>query len=107
MTGHESRCCWKPRWPHSATGHAQLGAAHAAAARRTASLPDRLTAREAEVLGLLAAGRTNKEIAAQLVLSPATVERHVANLYPKIGARRRAEAATCALKHDLLPSHTR
>jgi DNA-binding NarL/FixJ family response regulator len=54
------------------------------------------------VLGLLAAGRTNDEIAAQLVLSPATVERHVANLYRKIGARRRAEAATYAFNHGLL-----
>jgi DNA-binding NarL/FixJ family response regulator len=59
------------------------------------------------VLGLLAAGRTNDEIAAQLVLSPATVERHVANLYRKIGARRRAEAATYALNHGLLPSPAR
>ena len=67
----------------------------------TAPLPDRLTAREAEVLALLAAGRTNKEIAAQLVLSPATVERHVANLYRKIGARRRAEATAYALHHGL------
>jgi DNA-binding CsgD family transcriptional regulator len=73
----------------------------------TAPLPDRLTAREAEVLGLLAAGKTNKEIAAQLVLSPATVERHVANLYRKIGARRRAEATAYALNHGLLPSSAR
>ena len=58
----------------------------------TARLPDHLTAREAEVLALLAAGRTNKEIAAELVLSPATVERHVTNLYRKIGTHRRAEA---------------
>ncbi len=54
------------------------------------------------MLGLLAAGRTNKEIAAQLFLSPATVERHVANVYRKIGARRRAEAATYALNHGLV-----
>jgi DNA-binding CsgD family transcriptional regulator len=72
-----------------------------------APLPDRLTAREAEVLGLLAAGKTNKEIAAQLILSPATVERHVANLYRKIGARRRAEATAYALNHGLLPSSAR
>jgi DNA-binding CsgD family transcriptional regulator len=70
----------------------------------TTALPDRLTAREAEVLGLLAAGKTNKEIAGELVLSPATVERHVANLYRKIGARRRAEATAYALNHGLLPS---
>ena len=68
---------------------------------RAAPLPDRLTAREAQVLRLLAAGKTNKEIAAELVLSPATVERHVANLYRKIGARRRAEATAYALTHGL------
>jgi DNA-binding CsgD family transcriptional regulator len=70
-------------------------------AARTARPPDRLTRREAEVLGLLAEGRTNKEIAAELVLSTATVERHVANLYRKIGARRRAEATAYALNHGL------
>jgi DNA-binding CsgD family transcriptional regulator len=78
-------------------------------AARTAPLPDRLTVREAEVLGLLAAGKTNKEIAAELVLSPATVERHVANIYRKIGARRRAEATAYALTHglvDALPRST-
>ena len=67
-------------------------------------LPDRLTAREGEVLRLLAAGRTNKEIAAELFLSPATVERHVANLYRKIGVRRRTEATAYALSHGLLES---
>jgi DNA-binding CsgD family transcriptional regulator len=57
-------------------------------------LPDRLTAREAEVLRLVALGSTNKEIAAELVLSVHTVERHVQNAYRKIGARNRAEAST-------------
>ncbi len=55
--------------------------------------PDGLTAREVEVLRLLAAGRTNAEIAADLVISVHTVERHLANVYRKIGARNRAEAA--------------
>lgn len=68
---------------------------------RAPPLPDRLTPREAEVLALLAAGNTNKEIAAELVLSPATVERHVTNLYRKIGARRRADATAYALHHGL------
>jgi DNA-binding NarL/FixJ family response regulator len=72
---------------------------------RPATLPDRLTRREAEVLTLLAEGKTNKEIAAELVLSPATVERHVANLYRKIGARRRAEATVYALDHGLVQAH--
>ena len=75
--------------------------ARALLADRPTPLPDRLTPREAEVLALLSAGKTNKEIAAQLVLSPATVERHVANLYRKIGVRRRTEATAYALNHGL------
>ncbi|MDQ3974304.1 MAG: LuxR C-terminal-related transcriptional regulator [Actinomycetota bacterium] len=67
----------------------------------SAAYPDGLTAREAEVLRLLAGGNTNKEIAAQLVLSVATVQRHVANLYRKIGARGRADATAYALKRGL------
>ncbi|HEU5101786.1 MAG TPA: AAA family ATPase, partial [Roseiflexaceae bacterium] len=63
--------------------------------------PAGLTAREAEVLRLVAAGLTNKEIAAQLVLSVPTVERHIANIYGKIGASRRYEAVAFALRHGL------
>jgi predicted ATPase/DNA-binding CsgD family transcriptional regulator len=63
--------------------------------------PDRLTAREIEVLRLLAAGHSNPEIATTLVLSVKTVERHLANLYAKIGARSRVDAATYAVTHDL------
>jgi DNA-binding CsgD family transcriptional regulator/tetratricopeptide (TPR) repeat protein len=57
-------------------------------------LPDRLTARESEVLRLVAGGKTNKEIAAELIISVHTVERHVQNAYRKIGARNRVEAGT-------------
>jgi DNA-binding CsgD family transcriptional regulator len=57
-------------------------------------LPDRLTAREAEVLRQVALGRSNKEIAAELVVSVHTVERHVQNAYRKISVRNRAEAST-------------
>lgn len=60
-----------------------------------------LTARETEVLRRVAAGRTNKEIAAELVLSVPTVERHVANIYGKIGASRRHEATVFAQRHGL------
>jgi DNA-binding NarL/FixJ family response regulator len=59
--------------------------------------PQGLTVREAEVLGLLAAGKTNKEIATELFLSVSTVQRHVANIYAKIGAHGRAEATAYAL----------
>jgi DNA-binding CsgD family transcriptional regulator len=64
-------------------------------------LPDGLTAREAEVLGLLASGKSNQEIAAALVLSVRTVERHIANVYAKVGAHGRAEATAYALRHAL------
>ena len=66
-----------------------------------AGLPDGLTAREAEVLRLLAAGRTNKEIAADLVLSVHTVERHLANAYRKTSVRNRADATAYVMRAEL------
>lgn len=66
-----------------------------------ASYPANLTAREVEVLRLIGAGATNKEIATHLVVSVATAERHVANIYNKIGVRNRAEATAFALQHGL------
>jgi ATP/maltotriose-dependent transcriptional regulator MalT len=55
--------------------------------------PDGLTDREAEVLGLLTSGHTNLEIAAKLVVSVHTIERHLQNAYRKIRVRNRADAA--------------
>jgi len=63
--------------------------------------PNHLSTREREVLRLLAAGYSNRRIAAALSLSPRTVQRHVANLYPKLGAHCRAEATAYALRHGL------
>lgn len=60
-----------------------------------------LTGRETEVLRLLAGGKTNKEIAQELALSVSTVQRHVANIYAKIGAHNRAEATVYACRHDI------
>lgn len=65
-------------------------------------VPAGLTAREVEVLRLLSGGQSNPEIAATLVLSVKTVERHLANVYAKIGARNRVDASTYALQHRLL-----
>ena len=62
---------------------------------------DGLSPRELEVLRLLAAGESNAQIARRLGLSTHTVERHVANLYRKIGARGRADATAYALRHGL------
>jgi DNA-binding NarL/FixJ family response regulator len=55
-----------------------------------------------EVLRLLAGGASNQAIADRLVLSVKTVERHIANIYTKIGARGRVDATTFALRHHLL-----
>ncbi len=63
--------------------------------------PDHLTAREVEVLRLIAAGRTNLEISRELVLSLRTVARHITNIYGKIRARSKVDAASYAMKHGL------
>ena len=62
-----------------------------------------LTKRELEVLWHLASGDTNKEIAADLVLSERTVDRHVSNLFAKLGVSNRAAATAYAYEHQLLP----
>jgi ATP/maltotriose-dependent transcriptional regulator MalT len=60
-----------------------------------------LTHREVEVLGLLAQGLSNKEIAGVLWLSDRTVERHITALYRKIGVARRSEATAFALRNGM------
>jgi DNA-binding CsgD family transcriptional regulator len=62
-----------------------------------------ITEREAEVLGLLAAGRSNKEIAQSLAVSPNTVKTHVARLFEKLEASRRTEAILRARELGLIP----
>lgn len=68
-----------------------------AAARRAG-----LTAREVEVLALVAEGLSNREVAARLVISEHTVHRHVANVYAKLGVSSRAAAASLAAQRELL-----
>jgi DNA-binding CsgD family transcriptional regulator len=60
-----------------------------------------LSPRELEVLGHVAGGKTNKEIATELVLSERTVERHVSNIFAKLGVSTRAAATAFAYEHDL------
>jgi DNA-binding CsgD family transcriptional regulator len=60
-----------------------------------------LTGREVQVLSLLASGHTSREIAEHLSLSVTTVQRHIANIYAKIGVRNRAEATAYALRRGL------
>ena len=76
-----------------------LGKGAIAPAARTAA-PD-LSPREAEVLRLLAVGRSNQQIADSLVISLNTVKRHVNSVYAKIGAAGRAEAIAYAHEHGL------
>jgi pimeloyl-ACP methyl ester carboxylesterase/DNA-binding CsgD family transcriptional regulator len=61
-----------------------------------------LTPREIEVLALIAAGKSNAQISAELTLSVRTVGRHVTNIYAKIGAQNRSEATAFAIHHHLL-----
>ena len=63
--------------------------------------PAGLTAREVEVLRLVAAGLSNAEIAERLFLSPSTVKAHVANIFAKIGVHNRAAATEFALRHGI------
>jgi DNA-binding CsgD family transcriptional regulator len=67
-----------------------------------AALPAGLTAREVEVLRLVAAGRSNAAIAAELVLSEKTVARHLSNTFAKLGVGSRTAAAAYAFEHDLV-----
>jgi pimeloyl-ACP methyl ester carboxylesterase/DNA-binding CsgD family transcriptional regulator len=82
-------------------GEAGVSEAEQEGARPTRSYPDGLTAREVEVLRRLTAGKTNGEIAEELYVSVRTVERHVANIYTKIGSRGRANATAYALTRGL------
>lgn len=65
--------------------------------------PAGLTAREVEVLKLLALGLPNKQIAARLVITPKTAGNHIEHIYSKIGVRSRAAAALFAMQQGLLP----
>ncbi len=80
--------------------------AGAASAQRAKSplpveLPDDLTAREAEVLQLLAAGLSNGEIANELIISEHTVKTHINHVFAKTGSRDRAQAIRYAHEHQL------
>ena len=84
--------------------HATLLAATAASARPepgAAPPPDGLTDREAEILGMIARGMTNPEIAAQLFLSNHTIKTHISRIFAKTGSRDRAAAIGYAHRHNI------
>jgi len=64
-----------------------------AAVRRRFDGDNGLTSREAEVLGWIARGKTNREIASRLFISPHTVRKHIENIFEKLGVRTRTAAA--------------
>ena len=70
--------------------------------RRQASLTGGLSAREAEVLALVARGLSNKQIAARLSITPRTAGSHIEHIYDKIGATTRGSAALYAMRHGLI-----
>jgi HD-GYP domain-containing protein (c-di-GMP phosphodiesterase class II) len=79
----------------------------AAAGHRTAKRregPAGLTAREIDVLRLLARGMSSKQIASELVISPKTARNHIEHIYAKIGASSRVTASLFAMQHGLIPA---
>jgi ATP/maltotriose-dependent transcriptional regulator MalT len=91
------------RWAFQELGAAPDVARMDAFSRRLAAKgAGGLTARELEVLRLVAAGKTNRTIAADLFLSEKTVARHVSNIFGKLGVSSRAAATAHAYEHDLV-----
>ena len=91
-------------WPARDLAHAvrMVGLGMTLFAPAADGAPAALSDRERQVLAMIAAGSTNKEIAARLILSPHTVKDHTSALYRKIGARNRSEAIVRAQRLGLL-----
>jgi DNA-binding NarL/FixJ family response regulator len=102
LAAEELRAAVKARRLDGEMVEAVLGAAGHRVPRRREG-PAGLTAREVEVLRLVARGLSNKEIAERLVISPKTVGKHVEHIYAKTDASSRAAAALFAMQHGLLP----
>ena len=93
-------------WIAALTAFEQLGAEPDAATLRPLlgtrdAIPGGLTAREVEVLLLVSAGKTNRDIAVELVISEHTVARHIQNIYAKLGVSSRAAATAFVFEHRL------
>ncbi len=101
---------WEEAQAHGRAMDLEQAIACALSAEQPSSPPSRapeypagLTAREVEVLKLVAEGMTNARIAQELYLSPRTVHRHLNRIYHKLGTNSRASAARFATEHGLLP----
>jgi DNA-binding CsgD family transcriptional regulator len=91
------------RWVFEQLGAApDLARAQTLSRKARAKPPGGLTARELEVLRLVATGKTNRSIAVDLFLSEKTVARHVSNIFTKLGLSSRAAATGYAYEHDLV-----
>ena len=84
-------------------GHAGPGPRSGTAPVAMPGLVEQLTSRELEVLGMLAAGKSNQAIAGQLVVTLDTVKKHVSHVLGKLGAANRTEAVTRARELGLIP----
>ena len=71
-------------------------------ARMSAKLPEPLSERELEVLVLMAAGKTNRQIAEEMYVAPSTVKTHTKNIYRKLDVRNRTQALACAREVELI-----
>lgn len=85
---------------------ARILAAFGATEPAQAAIPEPLTDREQEVLELIAAGLTNREVAERLVIAPGTVKKHTAHIYGKLGVNNRTQAVAKARQLDLLEQNS-
>jgi pimeloyl-ACP methyl ester carboxylesterase/DNA-binding CsgD family transcriptional regulator len=90
-----------PQQPTSGSVPALTATSNGDGARLEATSESQLTVRELHVLRLISTGKSNREIADSLTLSVRTVERHIANLYDKIGVHTKAQATDYAHRHGL------
>ena len=86
----------------SASRHLAAEPPHASIDQQAQPLVEPLSPRELEVLHLVAEGLSNREIAAELVISVRTVKKHVQNIHGKLGVQRRTQAVARARELDLL-----
>ena len=90
------------RGPAMISTSTQVGSLSTPPTKSSTTYPDGLTAREVEVLRLVAQGLTNEQVAEQLVISPRTVNTHLTSIFGKIGVSSRSAATRYAMEHHLI-----